>query len=243
MYNELTLHQQLLYLKTKDEENITEQEKKEEEIKAKDIMIKNVEKGFTSGKYNTSDLESGKNDIIKQGDMTITLTTTNNQKNGQSKKDNLTNIDLGECENILKNIYNIPETEHIYIKKIDVIIEGMKIPKIEYDVYAKINNENILVKLNLSYCENSKIDLSVPVELNEDIDKLNSSSGYYNDLCYTATSDIGTDIILNDRKNEFISNNKTVCQDECIFSNYDYDAKKAKCSCRVIRIIIYICKY
>ena len=119
------------------------------------------------------------------------------------------------------------------MKKIDVIIEGMKIPKIEYDVYAKLNNENILVKLNLSYCENNKIDLFVPVELNEDIDKLNSSSGYYNDLCYIATSDTGTDIILNDRKNEFISNNKTVCQDECIFSNYDYDAKKAKCSCRV----------
>ena len=58
------------YLKTNDGKNITEQEKKEEEIKAKDIMIKNVEKGFTSGKYNTSDLDSGKNDIIKHGDMT-----------------------------------------------------------------------------------------------------------------------------------------------------------------------------
>ena len=118
------------------------------------------------------------------------------------------------------------------MKKIDVIQEGMKIPKVEYDVYSKLNG-NKLIKLNLTVCENSKISLSVPIALSESLDKLNSSSGYYNDICYTATSDSGTDISLKDRKKEFIEENKTVCQDDCDFSEYDYNTQKAKCSCKV----------
>ena len=108
----------------------------------------------------------------------------------------------------------------------------MKIPKVEYDVYCKLTGKN-LIKLNLTVCENSKVKLSVPVELTESLDKLNGSSGYYNDICYTATSDSGTDISLKDRKNEFVEGNKTVCQDNCEFSEYDYTNKKAKCSCKV----------
>ena len=106
----------------------------------------------------------------------------------------------------------------------------MKVPKILYDVYSKLNGTN-LIKLNLSYCENIKIDLYLPLILDDNIDKYNSSSGYYNDICYTTTSDDGTDIILNDRKNEFIQNNKTVCQENCDFSYYNHDIQKAKCSC------------
>ena len=41
------------------------------------------------------------------------------------------------------------------------------------------------------------MDLSVPVIITENLDLLNTSSGYYNDICYTATSDTGTDIPLN----------------------------------------------
>ena len=40
------------------------------------------------------------------------------------------------------------------------------------------------MKLNLSICENSKLSILVPVEINEDLDILNGTSGYYNDICY-----------------------------------------------------------
>ena len=118
------------------------------------------------------------------------------------------------------------------MKKIDVIQEGMKIPRVEYDVYSKLSG-NKLVKLNLTVCENSKISLSVPVQISESLDKLNSSSAYYNDVCYPASSDSGTDISLKDRKKEFVEENKTVCQDDCEFSEYDYNTQKAKCSCKL----------
>ena len=109
----------------------------------------------------------------------------------------------------------------------------MLIPKIEFEIYYKLNGNN-LKKLNLSYCSNSKIDISIPVKIIEkDIDKYNSSSGYYNDMCYITISDGGTDITLKDRKDEFLDNNKTLCQENCLFSEYNYKIKKARCSCDV----------
>ena len=211
---------------------IIEEEKdiNEEIIRLQDKFLDNIEKGFTSDNYNTSGLDSGNDDIIQYHKITITLTTTENQKNSYDK--NVTTIDFSGCEKILRNIYNISQDKILYMKKIDVQQEGMKIPKTEYDVYCKLNGTN-LVKLNLFYCSDIKIDLSVPVVITENIDVLNTSSGYYNDICYSATSDNGTDITLNDRKNEFVQNNKTVCQENCEFTDYNYDIQKAKCSCKV----------
>ena len=150
------------------------------------MMLENIENSFTSPDYNTTNIDKGKDEIIEYEEMTITLTTTENQKNGLNN--NMTYIDLGKCETKLREVYNLSLNEKIYIRKIDVKQEGMKIPKILYDVYSKLNGTN-LIKLNLSYCEDIKIDLSIPFILNDNIDKLNSSSGYYNDICYTTTSD------------------------------------------------------
>ena len=86
----------------------------------------------------------------------------------------------------------------------------------------------------MTACENSKIDLSIPVEISENnIDKLNASSDYYNDICYTDTSENGTDISLADRKKNFVNNNLTVCEEDCDFISYDYEMEKALCSCKV----------
>ena len=55
----------------------------------------------------------------------------------------------------------------------------------------------------MTACKDVKIILNIPLKIEENIDKLNSSSGYYNDICYTATSENGTDISLSDRKKKF----------------------------------------
>ena len=158
--------------------------------------------------------------------MKITLTTTRNQKDNINN--NMTNIDLGDCETLLKQFYNLTNNETIYIKMLEVSQEEMRIPKVEYDIYAKLNGEN-LTKLNIKSCKNSKISILIPVNNVGNLDKLNTSSGYYNDFCYTATSDSGTDISLKDRKKEYPS--KTVCENDCDFVDYNYTTKKAKCSC------------
>ena len=152
-----------------------------------------IEIGFTSENYNISNLDNGEDDIINTEKLIITFTTSENQRN--NKNNNMTRIDLGECEILLKGEYNLTNNETLYIKKLDIIQEEMKIPKVEYNVYSKLFGKN-LIKLNLTVCEKSKISISIPIIINEPIDKLNTKSGYYNDICYTTTSEDGTDILL-----------------------------------------------
>ena len=46
--------------------------------------------------------------------------------------------------------------------------------------------------------------MPINIDEKENIDKYNSSSGYYNDMCYITSSYYGTDISLKDRRNDFI---------------------------------------
>ena len=154
-------------------------------------------------------------------------TNIENQKNIKS---NMSTIDLGDCETSLRNYYNLTNNQTIYIKKLDIIQEGMKAKKVEYNVYSKLSGKN-LEKLNLSICENTKIFINIPIEINDNVDKYNTSSGYFNDICYPTTSDDDTDIILKDRKNECLKDDNIICQDNCDFSAYDSKIKIAKCEC------------
>ena len=65
-----------------------------------------------------------------------------------------------------------------------------------------------------------KVSILIPISITDNLDKLNSSSGYFNDICYTATSEDGTDISLIDRQKDFVDNNKMICQEDCDFSEY-----------------------
>ena len=202
---------------------------KEEEVKYYDNIIAIIEEGLASN-YDTSKLDDGQDEYITLEKLTISITTVENQKNNINS--NMTRIDLGECETLLRNEYNISSNETLFMKKIDIVQEGMKIPKVEYDVYCKLFGKN-LIKLNLTVCQKSKISILIPIEISEHLDIFNSSSGYYNDICYTKTSKGGTDISLKDRQKEFINDDKIVCQEDCDFSEYNYETLLAKCSCKV----------
>ena len=109
----------------------------------------------------------------------------------------------------------------------------MKAPSFEYELYYPNKTHN-LEKLNLSYCKGIKINIEIfPINITEDIYKYNSSSGYYNNICYTADSKEGTDITLTDRKEEFFDNNMSICEFNCDFIAYNYETKKAVCSCNI----------
>ena len=204
----------------------------EEEKKYYNEIIKNVESIFTDKNFDTTNLDNGKEQFIKIEKITITSTTSQSQKNKTNDFNNMMTLDLGGCEKDLREFYNISSDKLLYIKKMDVVQKGMKISKIEYSVYCKLNDIN-LIKLNLSVCENNKISLSVQIEITENLDKLNTSSDYFNSICYSSKSDYGTDISLKDRKKEFVENNKTVCQEDCLFADYNETIQKANCSCSV----------
>ena len=150
------------------------------------------------------DFEKIKDNIL------FTFSSTDNQKNNIYI--NKTSIILGQCEYTLKKEYNISLNKSLYILKIDNKEEGMKIPKIEYEVYYPLYN-NQLINLNLSRCENTKIDILIPVDINnENIDKYNKSSPYYNDICSKTRSESKADITISDRQKEFVYKNMTLCE-------------------------------
>ena len=222
----------LKYGKSQNEENPDNKDEEKEKIKIQDLLLINYEKGFTSEDYDTSEIDEGQDDIYDEKEMKVIFSNLDNQKKKEIEKNNLTSLNFSDCEIKLREHYKMPEEKHLYTKIIEIPSQGLKIPKIEYDFYNKLNDSN-LIKLDKSICKDIKIDIILPMILYENIDKLNSSSGYYNDICYTASSESGTDIILTDRRNEFIENNKTVCQENCVFSKYNYQTQKAYCSCEV----------
>ena len=211
----------------------------DEELENKDEVIKSLKEDIISGNLNTllSELVNGtKEDLIAEyKDITYQLTTTANQKD--NSYNNISTIDLGDCEDILRGIYGIDKNLSLIILKIDYKMEGLLIPVIGYEVYHPENKS----LLNLSYCNETTIKLNIPVSIDEDeVDKYDPNSGYYNDDCYAYTTENGTDIILNDRKNEYVDNNLSLCENDCTFNGYDSDTKKAKCECYTKVEINYI---
>ena len=196
-------------------------------LKEDEVFYKKVFDNLTFG-LNMSELDSKKEIIFEENNLKYIISTTDFQK----KESNISTINLGNCEIKLKNNSNIPLEEILYIFKIEFNINGMKIPKTEYEVYY-FSNTLQLIQLNLSICQNEKIIISHPFEINDNIDKYNPKSGYYNDICYTTTSKSGTDISLSDRKEEYINNNMTLCEEDCTFIKYDYTKNKSVCSCKI----------
>ena len=164
---------------------------------------------------------------FEQENITILLTTTDNEKN--KEKENESTINLKECEAKIKFNYNI-ENKTLYLIKIIKPENGMKIPKTEYEIFYY---EEKLTKLNLSFVKGCEIDITNPVKINDAIEKYDPNSDYYNNICYKTKSKSGTDITLLDRKREFITNNMTLCEENCKFIGYNKTLKKVKCSCGI----------
>jgi hypothetical protein len=112
--------------------------------------------------------------------------------------------------------------------KSGITIENLLMPLIRY----KIFNPETKQSLNLTYCE--KMFISVPVSINEEnLFMHDPSSDYYNDKCFVHTTENNTDIILDDRRNEYINNNLFLCEEDCEYSSYNSESKKVTCECKV----------
>ena len=197
-------------------ENMIEIIKSQLENKELEGLLSNVEDG------------EKKDLLIKVYNMTYQLTTTENQKN--KNYTNISTINLNNCEDILKSENGIDPNKSLIIFKVDYYMEGISIPVIGYEVY----NPDTKQKLSLKSCEDILINLDIPVSIDETIlFKYDPNDEYYNDECFSYTTDKGTDIILNDRKKEFINNNMSLCENKCSYIGYTEKSKKASCKCDI----------
>ena len=198
----------------------------------KDYIISKIRYDLIKGnldKFISNIIENENKDIIindKDNKIIYQLTTSYNQQN--NKYINISNINLGKCEIKLKLHYNITDNSTLLIIKMDIYKEELLIPIVEYEVYNIKTKE----KLDLNLCSYMKIYKYIPVSINENnLFMYNSSNEYYNDFCYPYSTEKNTDIILKDRRNEYINNNMSLCEKNCKYCEYNKDTKKALCEC------------
>ena len=182
---------------------------------------------------------SGDN-IINIDNVIIHISTVDNQK--YSENENVSSIDLGECEDVLKERYGL-YNESILIIKMDIKNENSSYTYVQYELYHPINK----TQLNLDYCTELGIYINVPVDLSNEIlllyDSLNEinhnlfnkNDSFYNDICIAYTSLNGTDVLLQDRQRDIYSlyGNISACQNGCELESYNKTTKKVKCNCEI----------
>jgi hypothetical protein len=113
--------------------------------------------------------ENGKSHIIKgKNNITFHVTNGNNEKElllkGFLDNQNLSILDLGECEIALKKEYNISEASSlIYIKQENTMAKPLD-KNIQYEVFEPIN----FTKLNLSICSENTINIYVKIDFSKE---------------------------------------------------------------------------
>ena len=210
-------------------EKISPEQTKEIYITLKD----NIKKGEFNKTNNT---------IIKTENVIFQISTLKAQEN--NKNLNISIIDFSDCEKIIRQAYNIKEEDDLIMLKSDFLNEDSKV-YVQYEIY----NPYSLEYIPLDICNDVKININIPITLNETTESLYkslSNSGYnlfdlndsfYNDICSTYTTENGTDIILMDRINIFYDSIRNIylCQDGCEFILYNETSKRSKCNCNIQR--------
>ena len=168
--------------------------------------------------------ENKKDYIMEKNNVLYQITTTENQKNNIYS--NISTISLGNCETILRKNYDIDKTLPLTILKIDYKIPGLLVPIIGYEVYHPINK----TKLDLTSCKDVKLNIPVDIDENK-LFLYDTKSEFYNDDCSAYTNENGTDILPNDRKQEFKDKNLSLCENNCEYIGYDFHYKQSSCEC------------
>ena len=198
----------------------------------RDIILQNIRNELTNNNLDLlieKIIEENKKDLISfQNNIVYQITSPYNQKNNEYN--NISTINLDECEKQLRMNYNISNNKTLLIIKVDIFEEEYLIPITEYEIY----NSNTKDKLDLSICKDTKINISIPVSIDENnLFKYNISSEYYNDICFPYTTENKTDITLKDRRTEFVENNMSLCEKNCDYKEYNFNNKKVKCECLI----------
>ena len=95
-----------------------------------------------------------------------------NKPDNKNKTNHFSRIDLGECEKVLREKYNLNESVSLLILKFEKLTNVSSERDLQYEVYESINKK----KLDLSNCKEIPINVYVPVVLSEKL------QGLYNEL-------------------------------------------------------------
>ena len=181
------------------------------------------------------------NKIIQTRNAKYQLSLMEDQKNSDNFE--LSNIDLGKCEEKIKFAYYIEESKQLIVFKLDLKSDDELKTYVYYEIYNP-NTYKRITDIN-KICENELIIIYSPTLLNNETISLisslssfgynlfNENGSFYNNICTPYTSLNKTDILLIDRKNDIFNNsgNQALCQNDCELVLYNEFNKKVKCNC------------
>ena len=149
----------------------------------------------------------------------------------------LSDINLGECEYLLKNKYNISKKEKLIIFQIETIVGGKPTSNLEYYVYSNDGNlfdlgvcDGTEISITKSIIDDSSIDYDYVNSFAEKgIDVYNIKDEFFTDFC-NGVSVNDQDLTLQNRIDD-VYVNISFCDDGCEYQGINFETNKVICSC------------
>ena len=180
--------------------------------------------------------------ILLTKNVIFQLSTLEEQNKPTLENIFISNVDIGECQKLIRKQENLKEEDILIILKTDIKSVDNKTTYVQYEIYTPNKT-----RVDLKICQNTSIFINTPIYLSQEIESLynslngsgynlfNSNDSFYNDICSPYTSEKGIDIPILDRQNEIynITKDYTLCQENCTYLYYNSTIKKTKCDCKV----------
>ena len=160
-----------------------------------------------------------------------------------NKYSSFSKINLNQCEINIKQNYSLEPNISLIFIKFENIESSKNERKIQYEVYNPINYE----QLNISICQNTKIQIIFSVELSNELKKMienilkqeydlfDENGKFYKDICTPFNSENGNDILLEDRRNYIYRSiiKEISCPSGCKMIFYSLNEKYIICECDI----------
>ena len=206
------------------------------------IELCNAESKAIAMNYNSiiANIEDSNFKVVKTENSIIQFSTVKEQ---MTNTDNTySSIDLGDCEDKLRQKEGLKESEDFLIVKVDIKNSTTKAVFVQYEIY----HPNTKLKVPLDICKDDTIKIQVPVSLTKDefslIESFNDydynifdlEDDFYNDVCTKYTAQNDADMVLSSRKNLVYDKLKDnyYCQEGCDIGRLDTKTSKAECLCQ-----------
>ncbi len=157
-----------------------------------------------------------------------------------TNKLNLSFLDLGDCDRLLREEYELKPEKELLIAKFDFVNDSDSTLTgiVRYNIYSSEGQ-----KLDVNHCKGSQVKLGYALKLNNpkvnlsygelmfnnDIDIFKPTDNYFNDICKVSKGENG-DLTLNKRREDQYVN-ISICENGCTYNDIDYTNLKANCDC------------
>ena len=167
----------------------------------------------------------------------------------EEEKPDTSIVDLSECQKILKKKYGISEEEDLMIIKGDTLKELGQFYGTQTDYQLFSTSLGAFLPLDSCQEEGTTVEVVNPFKTENILlslfqNKISSAitngynifdkeSPFYHDVCTPFTNENGNDVLLDDRINDYFSEQLNICENGCTFKGYNVTTNLYTCQCPV----------